>query len=146
MDFEELRRKAESGSCVSQSVLGCAYLYGIETEVNYEEAFRWLLAAAKQGASRAVLNLGRMYAEGLGAARNMPEAIRHFEAVARPSSSSDAFAARIELARIYARGKGVEVDAEKAVKWYSAATEIANPEIHVEELQEAQEYLGTHGA
>jgi len=40
------------------------------------------------------LNLGYMYAKGLGTARNMPEAIRHFEAVALPADSSDTFLVR----------------------------------------------------
>jgi uncharacterized protein len=69
-DINELRRKAEAGSCVAQSVLGLYYLYGLEVEVDYSEAFRFLSAAAEQGASRAVLNLGYMHAKGLGIPQN----------------------------------------------------------------------------
>ena len=40
MDFKEMRRKAEEGSCVSQGVLGICLLYGIEIDVDYAEAYR----------------------------------------------------------------------------------------------------------
>jgi uncharacterized protein len=140
-DINELRRKAEAGSCVAQSVIGLHYLYGLEVEVDYSEAFRFLSAAAEQGASRAVLNLGYMYAKGLGIPQNTPEAIRLLEAVGRPSESSDAFAARMELARIFSRGVGIPVDARAALKWYSAAIELATDDEDSEDLREARAYI-----
>ena len=76
MNIAELKREAESGSVVSQSVLGICYLYGRDVEVNHQEAFRLLSSAAERGASRAVVNLARMFAEGLGTPKNLPEAIR----------------------------------------------------------------------
>jgi TPR repeat protein len=85
MDLVEKRRKAEAGSCVAQTTLGISYLYGVDVAVDYKEAFKFLSAAATQGASRAVLNLGIMYAKGLGIPQNATEAIRLFEAVAKPS-------------------------------------------------------------
>jgi TPR repeat protein len=57
LNIVEMRRKAEEGSYPSQCMLGLCYLYGIDVETNYEEAFRFLSAAAEQRASRAVLNL-----------------------------------------------------------------------------------------
>ncbi len=66
-----------------------------------ERHFGSVSAAAEQRSSRAVLNLGRMYAQGLGIQQNVPEAIRHFEAAAKPSDSGDAFPARIELGRVF---------------------------------------------
>jgi hypothetical protein len=101
----ELRRQAEAGSCVARSVLGGCYLYGQDAEVDYKEAFRFLSAAANQGSSRAVLNLGRMYAQGLGVSQNVAEAIRLFESVGKPESSTDAIAARIELGRNLLSGR-----------------------------------------
>jgi len=137
----EMRRKAEEGSCPSQCMLGLCYLYGIDVETNYAEAFRFLSAAAEQRSSSAVLNLGRMYAQGLGIQQNMPEAIRHFEAVAKPSDSSDPFSARIELGRIFSHGLGIPVDGNLALKWYYSAIEIATAENDPEEINEAQAYL-----
>ena len=57
MDIVEKRRKADAASCVAQSMLGL--------KVNYQEAFKYL-SATDQGGSRATLNLGLMYAKGLG--------------------------------------------------------------------------------
>jgi TPR repeat protein len=141
LDIDDMRRKAETGNCVAQGMLGVCYLYGHDVEVDYKEAYRFLSAAAELGASRAVLNLGRMYAQGLGIPQNVPEAIRLFEAVGRPASSTDAFAARIELGRIFARGVGVSIDAEAARKWYSAAIDLASDEEDSEDLREARAYV-----
>ena len=140
MNITDMRRKAEAGSCVAQSVLGACYLYGEEVDTDYKEAFRYLSAAAEQGASRAVLNLGRMHAKGLGVPQNVPEAIRLYEAVGGPASSTDAFAARIELGRIFALGRGVSIDREAALKWYSAAIDVA-PDDDSEDLSEARAYV-----
>jgi TPR repeat protein len=141
MDLEEKRRKAEAGSCAAQSLLGISYLYGYDVAVDYKEAFRFLSAAASQGASRAVLNLGLMHAKGLGIPQNVPEAIRLFESVAKPSDSSDAFAARIELGRLYSSGLGTPVDDEQALSWYQAAVALANDGEDSEELREARDYV-----
>jgi uncharacterized protein len=142
-DIAKMRRSAEEGSCPSQCMLGLCYLYGIDVEINYKEAFRFLSAAAQQRSSRAVLNLGRMYAQGLGIQKNVAEAIRHFEAVAGPSDSSDAFAARIELARVFARGLAGPANKTLALQWYSSAIDIAAPEDDPDDVKEAREYVST---
>jgi TPR repeat protein len=134
-----MRRKAEAGSCVAQGVLGACYLYGVE--IDYQEAFCFLSAAAEQGASRAVLNLRHMYAKGLGIPQNTEGSIRLFEAVAGPADSSDAFAPRIELGRIYLRGAGVPVDSDEAFQWYSAAIALAPAGSDSDELREAKAYV-----
>lgn len=144
MDIADLRRKAEAGSCASQSVLGLCYLYGAGVEIDYGEALRFLSAAADQGASRAVLNLGIMYAEGLGVAQDVAEAIRLLEAVARPDDSSDAFLARIELGRTYAQ-RASPAKPAAALKWYSAAVALAAPGADSAELREARNYIAVHG-
>ena len=140
MNITDMRRKAEEGSCVAQSVLGACYLYGEEVDTDYKEAFRYLSAAAEQGASRAVLNLGHMYAKGLGVPQNVPEAIRLYEAVGKAASITDAFAARIELARIFALGRGISIDRVAALKWYSAALDVA-PDDDSEDLWETRAYV-----
>jgi TPR repeat protein len=142
-NIAEMRDKAEAGSCVAQSMLGLCYLYGHDVEVDYKEAFRLLSAAADQGASRAVLNLGHMYAQGLGIPQNVPEAIRLFEAVGKPSSSTDAFAARIELGRVLSRGVGIPIEKDAAFKWYSAAIELAADD-DSEDLREARAYVASY--
>lgn len=141
MSIEETRRKAEAGSCVAQTVLGISCFYGHGMAVDYKEAFRFLSAAASQGASRAMLNLGYMYAQGLGVPQNVPKAIRLFEAVAKPSDSSDAFAARIELGRLYSSASAIPVDADKALKWYEEAIALATEGLDSEDLREAKAYV-----
>ena len=139
MDWQKLKTDANAGSCVSQCVLGLAYLYGCGIDVNYGEAFRLLTAAAEQGSSRATLGLGYMYATGKGTALDIKQAIRYLEAVAAPSDSSDAFAARIALARIYSRSDG-SANHDLAQYWYSAALRIRDGEDDPDIL-EAEAYL-----
>jgi TPR repeat protein len=137
MDIDDLRRKAESGSPVAQTVLGTCYLDGIDVEVDHKEAFRLLSAATEQGASRAMANLAYMYAEGLGTAKNLPEAIRLYESAAE----SGEFLAQVELGRIYSRGMGVPANLGAARKWYSAAAAQEASVGDCEELQEAKAYV-----
>lgn len=113
MNIQELRRGADFGSRVDQSVLGLCYLYGVDVQVDYQEAFRLLSLA---GTSRAVANLARMHAEGLGLPKNIAEAIRLYKAVGKSE-----FRAQLELGRIYSRGLGVPTDTVEALRWYSAA-------------------------
>jgi uncharacterized protein len=138
--MEEIQRRAEAGSCPAQTLLGIAYLYGYEVEINYSAAFKFLSAAASQGASRAVLNLGVMHAKGLGIAQNLVEAVRLLEAVARPSDSSDAFAARMELGRLYS-GLGTPTDSKKALFWYEAAITLSSGGEESADIREARDYL-----
>ena len=140
-----MRKRADSGSRVNQSVLGLCYLYGVDVQVDYKEAFRLLSMA---GTSRAVTNLARMYAEGLGIAKDMAEAIRLYKAVGRPE-----FRAQLELGRIYSRGLGVPIDSVEAFKWYSAAADRDDDDVDdpiiaafvgsgtFEEVQEAKAYV-----
>lgn len=136
MDIPDLRKKADSGNCAAQSVLGICYLDGIDVEINYQEAFRLLSAAARQGASRAVVGLARMYADGLGIAKDINEAIRLYKTVSRVE-----FFAPIELGRIYARGLGVPSDADEALRWYSAAAEFEGRVGDCAEVEEAKAYV-----
>jgi len=115
VDIPELRRKAESGSVVSQAVLGICHLYGREVKVDYTEALRLLSAAADKGSSRAIVNLARMYSEGLGVQKDLSKAIGLYEMVAKVEVR-----AQLELGRIYARGTGVKQDPQAAVDWDSA--------------------------
>ena len=113
MNIQDLRKGADAGSRVDRAVLGICYLYGIDVEVDYKEAFRLLSLA---GTSRAVTNLALMHAQGLGIPKNMPEAIRLYKTVAKSE-----FRAQLELGRIYSRGIGVPANSDEALIWYSEA-------------------------
>ncbi len=144
-DIYEMHRQAKAGSCVAQTFLGLSYLCGDDVEVNYEEAFILLSAAAKRGGSRAAIGLASMYAKGLGIPRDLNEAIRLLESVAGPANGPDAFPARIELARLYSQGLGIQVDTEKAAQWYESALAIASGKEDPKDLQEAKSYFAQAG-
>ena len=109
---------------------------GIEVPLDYEKAFQYLSSAANRGASRAVLNLARMYAEGLGIPKNISEAIRLYESLANLE-----FLAAIALGRIYSRGLGVEADSARASQWYQVAMRQQAGVADCAELLEARAYL-----
>ncbi len=136
LNIPDLRHRAESGSAVAQTILGICYLEGVEVEVNHQEAFRLLTAAANQCAPRAMANLAHMYAEGLGTTKNLQEALPLYEQAAEAGE----FLAQIELARMYARGVGVPADPEVARKWYAAAAAQEASVGDCEELREAKAY------
>jgi uncharacterized protein len=151
MNIAELKQAAKSGSPIAQSALAICYLYGCEVEVNYKEAFRLLSAAADQGASRAVVNLGRMFSEGLGVPKNLREAIRYYQAVAKVE-----IRAQLELARIYSRGLGVPADPKAARDYYSSVAKAGNVvddsttaafvgAVTSDEIDEAKAYLAKSG-
>jgi TPR repeat protein len=136
LDMKGLREKAESGFCPAQCFLGIYYLNGIDVEVNYQEAFRLLSAAANKGASRAVINLARMYEEGLGIQKNVGEALRLYKSVSHAE-----FLALVALGRIYSRGTEVPADPAEAFRWYSAAVKWEARVADCEEIKEAKAYV-----
>ena len=56
-----------------------------------------------------------MYAAGLGVAKNISEAIRHYKAVV-----GSELRAQLALARIYSKGDGATPDANEASRLYSS--------------------------
>src|SRR5690348_16275222 len=149
MDIEQLRREAESGSVVAQGVLGLCYLYGRGVDIDYDEALRLLSMAKDNGTSRAVVNLARMYAEGLGVRKDMAKAIRFYQAVEKVE-----LRAQLELARIYANGESVKVNPKAALSLYSniakcedavedAITAAFVGSLTFDEIEEARNYVAT---
>jgi len=94
-------------------------------------------AAAAQGASRAVVNLARMYAGGLGIPQDLPKVVSLYTTAAEAGE----FIAQVELGRAYARGLGVPADPASARRWYSAAAAQQGRVLDGEELREAKAYL-----
>ena len=114
---------------------------GVEVE-NYQEAFRFLSAASKEGAPAGLWpSWTRMHLEGLGIPKNGPEALRLLHAAAEAGE----FLAQIELARIYSRGEQVAPDPEAALKWYSAALAHQGRVEDGEEMREARRYVEARG-
>jgi TPR repeat protein len=137
MNIADLRKKAESGNLVAQTVLGLCYLDGIDVEIDYREAFRLLSAAADRGAPRALANLARMHADGLGVPKNVQEAIPLYESAANAGE----FLAQVALGRLYSRGEGIPANPVAALRWYSAAVAQQDGVDDCEELREAKAYV-----
>lgn len=138
MSIEDLRRKADAGNVVAQSILGLSYLYGIDVPVDLAEALRLLSMAVAAGAPRAAFGLAEMYRQGLGVPVNIQEALRLYENAATKGE----FGAQIELARLHASGLGGRIDRDAAKKWYTTALEQEGAVEHCPEIEEAKAFLG----
>ena len=136
MDIEETRRKAESGLCPAQAHLGHLYLTGQGVEQDYVEAFRWIKAAADQGAFTPVAMLGRMYEEGLGVERDLAEAVRLYKDAALRGN----LGAALDLARRYRFDTDVAIDEREAATWYAVTAVLSDDETDLQ-YSEASQFL-----
>lgn len=135
MQFDDIRGHAVDGSIPFTTLLGLAYLNGMDVNIDYSEALRWLSIAAAIGTPRAMANLGYMYAEGLGVRRSSSHAYWLFK------RSTSEFASQLGLARLYASGDGVKRNRKLAVKWYSIAVSQYPESESDPELDEARDYI-----
>lgn len=84
-----------------------------------------------------MVNLGRIYHEGIGTPADPVEASRWYEQAARRGE----FLAQIELARMYVTGSPMQADPAMATKWYrAAATQEGRVQVCAE-LAEAKAYI-----
>lgn len=86
-------------------------------EEDWEAAFQYDYAAAKQGSSRAMLYLGQMYLNGQGTERDIPAAVASLEKAAS-REEPESF---MELGNLFYRDELVERDDEQAFFWYGKA-------------------------
>ena len=77
------------------------------------------IKAAEQGDAEAQLNLGVMYAHGVGAPENKAEAVRWFRLAAEQGDVK----AQFNLGVMYDNGDGIPEDDAEAVRWYRLAAE-----------------------
>ena len=90
-------------------------------------AVRWYRKAASGGHGVAMNNLGIMYKEGLGVARNPASAVQWFRRAAVRGYAS----AMNNLGVMYENGVGVTLDNGEAARWYQmAAGKGASPAMH----------------
>lgn len=85
---------------------------------------------AEQGDTEAQYDLGLMYANGEGVARDDEQAVRWFRLAAEQGDAD----AQFNLSFMYLNGEGVPQDYEEAIRWFRAAAEQG--------LAPAQFYLG----
>jgi hypothetical protein len=115
--MNELRPLAEEGVAPAQFYLGVMYENGQGVPLDYQEAARWYLKAAKQGHDRAQNNLGKLYEEGLGVEQDNIIAVQWYQ----KSADQGLSAAQFNLAEMYVSGRGVKPDDDQAREWYRKA-------------------------
>lgn len=111
---------ANEGIADAQYDLGWSYdqgRYGLK--VDYEEAFRWMLKAAKNGHLKAENVIGVYFAEGVGVTKDMKEAFKWCRLAALGGNE----VAQSNLAIMYRDGDITEKDINQAVKWWKLAAD-----------------------
>ena len=76
----------------------------------------------QQGNASGQYNLGVMYADGRGVARDDAEAVRWYRRAAEQGNASG----QVNLGLRYSTGRGVARDDAEAVRWYRRAAEQGN--------------------
>lgn len=120
-----LEPHAQNGIATAQVMLGAIYDEGCaDVPTDSRKAFQWYLAAAEQGDSRGLGNVGAMYALGLGVDQSYSEAMNYYrEAVALGNGK-----AALNLGRMYEFGEGMPPDLEQAKQWYRQAVGLGELE------------------
>ena len=73
-EFDELRKKAESGDAQAQFDLAIRYEGGDGVEANQSKAFEWFLKAGENGNIEGMAQVARAYQQGLGIAKDADKA------------------------------------------------------------------------
>ena len=109
----QLRREALQGDFPSQEALAQMLSgQGHQRFVNLEEAYRWALAAARQGRVGAEVSVARRLESATGIAADPAEALRWFRIAAKPGSAT----AQNSVGAFYARGIALPVDQREAAR------------------------------
>lgn len=86
---------------------------------NNAEALKWYRKAAEKGYAPAQYDVGRMYDNGFGVAKNQSEAARWFRMAAEQGDKDGIY----WLAFCYKSGQGVAKDSAEAARWYRKGAE-----------------------
>jgi len=140
MNILDLRQKAESGSVVAQSILGICYSDGVDTQVDYAEALRFLSAAAAKGCFAGDGQRGTNARWRSGSPERLGRGVAALPGIGRAGE----FLAQIELGRIFSRGRGVAIDPDAALRGYSAAAAQESCVEEGEDIEEAKAYVAAH--
>jgi TPR repeat protein len=109
--FQLLLSAANSGNAMAQSNLGVYYVRGYGTDVNYKEAYKWYLKAAKQKNSKAQYNLAEQYEDGNPHLKtNKRKALYWYKKASKQKLKE----AQYKMAYFYLEGDVVKQDHKKA--------------------------------
>lgn len=117
-DAFQYYKAAEEKDYVSEG-LGLCFLYGIGTERNDTEAFKYFTIAADRGYTAAKFRLGLCYKYGNGTTKNLSEAYKWLLEAAEEENRNAAY----EVGMLLLNGEGISMDAEKAIEWLVKAAE-----------------------
>jgi tetratricopeptide (TPR) repeat protein len=121
-----LRQKAEAGDVTAEFTLGTKYY----SAGDYKEALAWFGKAAQQGNAPAQINVGSLFANGMGVSVDYAQAVAWYTRAAEqgnPQGQTDA-------GFMLASGRGVSQDYKKAAEWFRKAAEQG--------YAPAEDYLG----
>lgn len=117
-ELQDLQKEAAAGNAQAQYALGDVFYYGqYDTDPDYDQAFKWYAAAARQGHASAQWRLGVMYEYGFGTKLDYAIALEWYKA----SALQDFPPAQNSLGEMYYYGQGVDQDYQQAAQWYTAA-------------------------
>ena len=116
--LQKLKSDAERGDPDAQSVLGEAYYRAQD----YQNALAWFRKSADQGYAPGQYNLGVMYMEGSGTAKDAGEAVKWFLKAAEQRHLT----AINNLAAAYFYGNGVPRDLVATYMWSSIAASLGD--------------------
>ena len=102
--------------------VGYMYQRGLGTEINHEEAVKWLKKGTEKVHLGAMYRLAIAYRDGLGVEQDYKEALRLYKSAASKGHWSSMNA----IGNMYRRGEGVEKDILQAINWYEKAAEAGD--------------------
>ena len=97
--------------------LGCFFSVVPMLNADSAEDFSLYQKAAKQGNANAQYNLGLMYHEGRGIAKNVAKAVAWYQKAADKGNAD----AQFNLGCMYGNGEGIARDEAEAVRWFRKA-------------------------
>ena len=116
--LEKYRLMAESGSVEAQLRLGWMYQTGHGAKADLNEARRWYLKAAESNSPEAQFYLGKLYR----AEKLYQQAMNCFH----KSAAQNYMPSVYQLGVMYELGEGVNIDKDKAHKYYNQAAQMGH--------------------
>ncbi len=118
-ELSQIKAKAQSGDKEAEYDLAHMYFNGIEVERDYEAAFKWFEASARQDYEYAQEMMALIYYSGYGVPQDYSKAKQWLDLLINKDNAK----AQNLLATMYTYGQGVEQDHQKAVMLLRLAAE-----------------------
>lgn len=113
---------AAAGVAIAQTVQGELASDPAREKPDYATAARWYALAAQGGDAQGQANLGALYFQGLGVAKDPVLGLQWTRRAAEQGSADG----QGNLATAYRRGVGVPVDYQKALYWYGVPARLGS--------------------